>query len=63
MFRSFMTIIKELFTEPGYSYTFFVEVITKITPTFTKKSVPLVRFSEKLPDDGHRRPKHVAATV
>jgi hypothetical protein len=27
------------------------------------KSVTLARFSEKLPDDGHRRPKHVGATV
>jgi hypothetical protein len=29
----------------------------------TKKSVILARLSEKLPDDGHMRPKHVGATV
>jgi hypothetical protein len=29
----------------------------------TKKFVTLARFSEKLPDDGHRRPKYVGATV
>ena len=31
--------------------------------TSTKKSVTLARLSEKLPDDGQRRPKHVGATV
>ena len=31
--------------------------------TSTKKSVTLARFSGKHPDDGHRRPKHVGATV
>jgi hypothetical protein len=29
----------------------------------TKESVTLARFSEKLPDDGHGRPKHVGAIV
>jgi hypothetical protein len=28
-----------------------------------KKSVTLARLSEKLPVDGHRRPKYVGATV
>ena len=27
------------------------------------KIVTLTRLSEKFPDDGHRRPKHVGATV
>jgi hypothetical protein len=31
--------------------------------TSTKKSVTLARFGEKLPDDGHRRPKYVGAIV
>jgi hypothetical protein len=29
----------------------------------TKKGVTLARLSEKVPDDGHRRPKRVGATV
>jgi hypothetical protein len=37
--------------------------IGNFTDNFYKKSVTLARFSEKLPDDGHRRPKHVGATV
>jgi hypothetical protein len=31
--------------------------------TYTKKNVTLARFSEKLPDDDHKRPKYVGATV
>jgi hypothetical protein len=36
------------------------DVILLVT---SKKSLTLARFSEKLPDEGHRRPKHVGATV
>ena len=36
------------------------DVILLVT---SKKSLTLSRFSEKLPDDGHRKPKHVGVTV
>jgi hypothetical protein len=36
------------------------DVILQMTST---KSLTLARFSEKLPDDGHRRPKNVGTTV
>jgi hypothetical protein len=36
------------------------DVILLMTST---KNVTLARFSEKLPDDGQRRPKHAGATV
>jgi hypothetical protein len=59
MFRSHRTHATKWHMLPQYFFNHDDVILLMIST----KSVTLGRFSEKLPDDGHRRPKHVGAIV